>query len=178
MHADHRGRTTKCSIVNHRVDYSFSKHIPKVGISVDRANNLTEYPIEFEVLQEFALAEKITLGVVKLNLSEYVEESLAFIKDGLNTGDGQDRKRSNSLGISPTSLPKVAGDKHEVLDGITRRYLMQDSKINSTLKISILVIQTDGDKSYVAPTLRTAPVFGGIAGMMAGDHIQDETGRK
>lgn len=190
MHADHRGRTTKCGIVNHRVDYSFGKHIPKVGISVDRANNLTEYPIEFEVLQEFALAEKITLGVVRLNLSEYVEESQAFTRgDGgptspvsLDNGSGAShhhvRKRSNSIGVSPTSTPKLAGDKHEVLDGITRRYLMQDSKVNSTLKISILMVQTDGDRNYVAPTLRTAPVFGGIAGMMAGDQPEDDTGRK
>jgi len=60
----------------------------------------------------------------------------------------------------------VAPDGEE---GITRRYLMQESKINSTLKIGIAMKQIDGEKSFVAPPLKTAPVFGGIAGIMAGE---------
>lgn len=54
---------------------------------------------------------------------------------------------------------------------------MQDSKINSTLRVSILMVQVDGERSYVAPTLRTAPVFGAIAGLMAPE-VEDEIGRK
>jgi hypothetical protein len=60
-----------------------------------------------------------------------------------------------------------------------RRYLLQDSKINSTLRISILMVQVDGERSYVAPTLRTAPVFGAIAavaGLMAPE-VEDEISR-
>jgi hypothetical protein len=53
---------------------------------------------------------------------------------------------------------------------------MQDSKVNSTLKIGILIVQIDGDRGYVAPPLRTAPVFGGIAGLIPPE--EDETGRK
>lgn len=40
-------------------------------------------------------------------------------------------------------------DKSDNEEGITRRYLMQDSKINSTLKIGILMHQVDGDKNFV-----------------------------
>jgi hypothetical protein len=54
-------------------------------------------------------------------------------------------------------------------DGVCRRYLMQDSKINSTLKISIFMKQLEGDRNYSTPQLKTAPVFGGIAGIMAGE---------
>lgn len=44
---------------------------------------------------------------------------------------------------------------------------MQESKINSTLKIGILMKQTEGDKDFIAPALKTAMVFGGIAGIMS-----------
>lgn len=62
-------------------------------------------------------------------------------------------------------------------EGVVRRYLMQESKINSTLKIGIAMKQIDGERNFVAPPLRTAPVFGGIAGIMVGDQVeQDDLG--
>lgn len=62
-------------------------------------------------------------------------------------------------------------------DGVTRRYLMQDSKINSTLKVTLYMRQVEGDRNFVAPPLRTAPVFGNIAGIMAGEQGEpDEPG--
>lgn len=62
-------------------------------------------------------------------------------------------------------------------EGVTRRYLMQESKINSTLKIGIMMKQVDGERNFTAPPLKTAPVFGGIAGIMAGDQAeQDDVG--
>lgn len=187
IHAEHRGRTQKCPIANHRVDYNYGKFVPSVRISIDRNSSLSESFIEFEVLQEFPVGgatrdERIPLGVVRLNLSEFVEES-----DALAT-----RKRSSTLSVGslptaiagttgnmgPPSLPRVYGDD-QVEEGIARRYLMQDSKINSTLKIGILMVQIDGERNYIAPPLKTAPVFGGIAGIMAGDQAeQDEPGRK
>lgn len=64
-------------------------------------------------------------------------------------------------------------------EGVVRRYLMQESKINSTLKIGILMKQVDGERNFVAPPLKTAPVFGGIAGIMAGEQAeQDDIGRE
>ncbi|CAG7562307.1 unnamed protein product [Fusarium equiseti] len=173
MTAEHRGRTQKCPIANHRVDYSFVTTVPGIRISIDRNNHLAECPMEFEVIQEFGVAEKVTLGVVRLNLSEYVEESEAFVKDVASPG----RIRSGSVGVSPhgggTSRPRRDSDVVE--DGIVRRYLMQESKVNSTLKVSILMVQVDGERSYVAPPLKTAPVFGGIGGIM-GEEIEDEAG--
>ncbi|KAK2608669.1 hypothetical protein QQS21_002780 [Conoideocrella luteorostrata] len=170
MHAEHRGRTSKCPISNHKVDYGYGKLVTGIRISMDKNNNLTECPIEFEILQEFALAEKITLGHIKLNLSEYVEESESF---GREIGSPP-RKRS-SIGVSPTASDE-RGDKPEacVEEGIVRRYLMQDSKVNSTLKIGILMVQVDGERNFVAPALRTAPAFGGIAGLVAPE-VEDDT---
>jgi hypothetical protein len=179
MHADHRGRTPKAAIANHRVEYNFSKVISNVRMSVDKNNSLNECMIEFEIIQEFALTEKITLGHIKLNLAEYVEESEVFLRE-VNSLSST-RKRTNSSG-SPTSANdlKLSDEvQRDAEEGIVRRYLMQDSKVNSTLKISILLIQVDGERSFIAPPLKTAPVFGGIAGFMVPEQTEDEVlGRK
>lgn len=205
MHGENRGRTAKCSIdkINHRVVYNYSKIIP-IRISIDRTNNLTECPIDFEVLQEFPMVvggrdEKISLGVVRLNLSEYVEESETFPRRSMGArmsaslehardkvGQGLSHRRQSSskssggpnvvVGISPTNTmapPPPHPEENDIVDdeaeeGIVRRYLMQESKINSTLKIGILMVQIDGERNFVAPPLKTAPMFGGIAGIMTG----------
>ncbi|ORY67652.1 N-terminal C2 in EEIG1 and EHBP1 proteins-domain-containing protein [Pseudomassariella vexata] len=200
MHGEHRGRTPKCPIdsISHRASYGYSKVVP-LRITIDRNNNLTECPIEFEVTQEFPIVpggrdEKMTLGIVKLNLSEYVEESENFSRRSIGgrVGLSLDYAREKIVGgrrlstasqhmpgnISPTNttsrgFSEQATSEEEVAEeGIVRRYLMQESKINSTLKIGILMIQIDGERNYVAPPLKTAPMFGGIAGIMAGDTVE------
>lgn len=112
---------------------------------MDKQNMLQECLIQFEVVQEYnpnARGEKITLGHVSLNLSEYVE---------LQDQDGE--------------------------DGVTRRYLMQESKINSTLKIGISMKQLDGERNFIAPALKTALVFSGITGIMDLEQTEDDMGR-
>ncbi|KAK4041758.1 N-terminal C2 in EEIG1 and EHBP1 proteins-domain-containing protein [Parachaetomium inaequale] len=200
IHREHRGQTQKCPILNHRVEYTYSKVVP-VRIGIDRNNNLSECPIEFEVVQEFSAGgiagaagrdEKITLGTIRLNLSEYVEESEAVLRDGStanalrealtssNQKPAHHRKRSSLSNVVPAAgaeaSPRSSRDDErpaaDVQDGLVRRYLMQDSKINSTLKISILMVQVDGERNYVAPPPKSAPVFGGIAGFVAGDAFE------
>lgn len=173
MHAEHRGRTPKYPIANHRVEYNFSKHVPNVKISVDRHGSLVECPLDFEIIQEFAGGEKITLGIVRINLSEYVEESEALTRDYSSRG----RPRPNSSEVSPTNAvpnPQAGAEKRDLPEGVVRRYLMQESRINSTLKMSILVVQVDGDRNFVAPPLKTTATFGGIAGIVASDQPQVE----
>ncbi|KAI9720827.1 MAG: hypothetical protein M1812_002666 [Candelaria pacifica] len=142
--AEHRGRTTKEVIKEHKVIWDYAKTLP-VRLTIDRNGMLQDCEIHLEVLQEYSSGAKggrIALGNVKLNLAEYVEGSDA---------DGE--------------------------EGITRRYLMQDSKINSTVKITIVMKQVEGDRNFITPPLRTAPVFGGIAGIMAGEQgEQDDLG--
>ncbi|KAG5929799.1 hypothetical protein E4U42_004523, partial [Claviceps africana] len=172
MHAEHRGRTNKCPIANHKVDYGYSKLITGVRISMDKNSHLGECPIEFEVLQEFGMTEKITLGHVRLNLSEYVEESESFGRD-----IGSPPRKWSTVGVGASSPDN--GDKSEarsaVEEGIVRRHLMQDSKINSTLKVGILMVQVDGERNFIAPPLKSAPVFGGIAGLVAQEAEDDKS---
>ena len=114
--AEHRGKTPKYSIKDHKVNYDYEKTMP-VRLVVGKDQMIQESTIHFEVLQEYSSGgrgERISLGVVKLNLAGYVE------------ADGDDG------------------------GGITRRYLMQQSKINSTLKIHIRMKHVRGDKNYVA----------------------------
>lgn len=64
-------------------------------------------------------------------------------------------------------------------EGVVRRYLMQGSKINSTLRIGICMKQIDGERNFSAPPLKSAAVFGGIAGIMAGEQVEpDDPGRE
>ncbi|KEQ73372.1 hypothetical protein M436DRAFT_46564 [Aureobasidium namibiae CBS 147.97] len=134
--AEHRGRTNKCNIKDHKVVFDYEKQT-SVRLVIGKDHMLQELYIHLEIIQEYSSAgkgERITLGNIKLNLAEYVD-----------TND----------------------HAHQDEEGVTRRYLMQDSKINSTLKVSLHLKHLEGDRSYYAPPLRTAPVFGGITGIMS-----------
>ncbi len=63
---------------------------------------------------------------------------------------------------------------------IIRRYLMQDSKINSTVKIGIGMQQLEGSRDFIAPPLRAAAVFEGFSGVIASEQEQEgvKTGGK
>ncbi|KXJ93803.1 N-terminal C2 in EEIG1 and EHBP1 proteins-domain-containing protein [Microdochium bolleyi] len=209
IHAEHRGRTDKATTdwLSHRITWNYQKIIP-VRIGIDRANNLSECAIEFEVLHDFPSPvgikpEKGTVGLVRLNLSEYVEESETYIRrrsvgavgaskivgglenakeklsHGFQHGGGSRHRRSgssksyqSSADLGSGDIPRSVEEQQEqpddraVEEGITRRYLMQECKINGTLKIGILMVQVDGERNFSAPPLRSAPMFGGIAGIV------------
>ena len=123
------------------MQYAYEKQT-QVRLTVGKGGMLQECPVHFEVVQEYSAGgrgERIVLGQIHLNLAEYV-----------------DAAEVQSPGAPDSE------------DGIMRRYLMQDSKINSTLKIGISMQHFEGTRDYYAPQLRTAPVFGGIAGIIAG----------
>lgn len=117
--AEHRGKTPKCAIKDHKVVFDYERKV-ELRLVVGKDGVLQESNVEFEVLQEYQSSghsERITLGIVKLNLAEYV----------------------------------VAGNQdHTESAPITRRYLMQQSKINSTLKVDISMRHVEGDKNYTA----------------------------
>ena len=99
--ADHRGKTPRAVIKDHKVIWEYEK-IVQLRVTADKNGLLQSIEVHFEILQEYssgARGERITLGNVKVNLSEYIEGS------------------------------------YDTDDGISRRFLMQDSKINSTLKV-------------------------------------------
>jgi hypothetical protein len=143
--------------------------------------------------------ERIVLGIVRFNLSEYVDESDNLTRSnssrrGSLAENRSGRRRSSTIGnyrdpvtpnwtgtgrSSPSSNSTTEPTTNwDVDEGVVRRYLLQDSKINSTLKIGILMVQIEGERTFIAPPLRTAPVFGGITGIMAEQGEQDDAGRE
>ena len=102
--AEHRGKTEKVAIKDHKVVWDYEKSV-QLRVIADKDGMLQDTEIDFEVMQEYsagARGERIVLGSLKLNLPEYVDGSSEDTESGA---------------------------------GITRRYLMQDSKINSTIKV-------------------------------------------
>ncbi|KAL5337646.1 mitochondrial inner-membrane-bound regulator-domain-containing protein [Aspergillus crustosus] len=83
----------------------------------------------------------------------------------------------NLLGRVKLNLSEYV-DKSDDEEGIVRRYLMQDSKINSTLKIGIAVQQMEGDRNFTTPPLKSAMAFGGITGVVASEPAEmDDLGQ-
>lgn len=140
--AKHRGRTDKARIADHRAIWDYNKDIT-VRLTIDKNQALQPCDIMFEILQEYhdgRRGGRVHLGNVKLNLAEYTNAPEPAVDDPDPNGDG-------------TSM-------------ITRRYLMQESKVNATLKIGVAMKQVDGDSNFIAPPLKSAMVIGGIAGIM------------
>ncbi|GAB7358138.1 hypothetical protein MBLNU230_g0296t1 [Neophaeotheca triangularis] len=151
--AEHRGRTPKAQIRDHRVVYDCQKDLT-VRLQVGKEGLLQPVEVVFEVVQEYSSSgrgERIVLGRVRVNLAEYVgvsEEGGSSGGGGGNGGEGESGGGGGGFGV-------------------TRRYLMQESKINSTLKIGLGLRHVEGTKEYSAPPLRSAQVFGGIAGIVS-----------
>ncbi|KAL2069003.1 hypothetical protein VTL71DRAFT_15341 [Oculimacula yallundae] len=145
--AEHRGRTAPAPIREHKVSWDYSKTIP-VRLTIDKNNNLQECTIDFEVVQDYNSAG---MRGEKITLGSVSLNLAEYVEESEMGADGE--------------------------EAVVRRYLMQESKINSTLKIGISMKQVDGERNFVAPPLKTAPVFGGIAGIMAGEQAeQDDVG--
>ncbi|KAJ5774375.1 hypothetical protein N7457_009271 [Penicillium paradoxum] len=73
--------------------------------------------------------------------------------------------QKNVLGKIKLNLAEYV-DKTDEDEGIIRRYLMNESKVNSTVKIGIAMRQLEGDRNFTTPHLKSATVFGGIAGVI------------
>src|SRR5436190_22866351 len=73
--AEHRGRTQKALIKEHKVTWDYEATF-SIRITMDKSNMLQECIIHFDIYQEYSMGtrgDKILLGQVELNLAEYVE---------------------------------------------------------------------------------------------------------
>lgn len=149
--AEHRGRTDKAKIQDHKATWNYSKDL-SVRLTIDKAQNLQECDISFEVIQEYfegTRGGRVVLGSIKLNLAEYTQAPDVVVQQNIDSNEDEDGM-------------------------ITRRYLMQDSKVNATLKLGIKMKQTEGDTNFVPPPLKSAMVIGGIAGIMNAEAGESE----
>lgn len=72
-------------------------------------------------------------------------------------------KERHALGKLDLNLAEYASDA----GGDTQRYLLQDSKVNSTLRLGLYLEQLSGDVDFKAPELKKAQIFGGITGLLS-----------
>ena len=140
---------------------------------------LRDCEVRFEILQEYSESGRgsgIMLGTVNVNLAQFVDDGSVERKlvdgDG-EDGDGEGDEAFLSAAGSSGGGGGGAADRSDD-DVIVRRYLMQDSKINSTLKIGIRMRQIEGDTNFTCPPLKNAMVFGGIAGVLSAQEVTGE----
>jgi len=145
-------------------------HLPS-STSAEHRGRTNISPIkEHKVTWNYEKTLQVRLSTDKSNLLQECLVNFEIIQE-YNTGARGDKITLGNVNLNLAEY--VEGDDGE--EGITRRYLMQESKINSTLKVGIIMKQIDGERNFIAPPLRTAPVFGGIAGIVAGEQgEQDE----
>ncbi|KAE8338419.1 hypothetical protein BDV24DRAFT_153532 [Aspergillus arachidicola] len=79
----------------------------------------------------------------------------------------------NFLGRIRLNLAEYV-DKSDDDEGIVRRYLMQDSKVNSTLKVGVAMRQVEGDRNFTTPPLKSAMAFGGITGVISAEQTDPD----
>jgi hypothetical protein len=109
--------------------------------------------------------------------SNILQECLIYLEiiQEYNTGG---RGEKIALGNITLNLAEYVEEDVGREGGVVRRYLMQESKINSTLKVGIYMKQTEGDHNFEAPPLSKAPVFGGIGSIMTGEQVESDIGSK
>lgn len=145
--------------------WSYHRNLP-VRLTIDKHNVLCDSWVEFEVLQEYTARERIFLGRVSVNIAEFVDQDDGGA--GEQVADNPPRPTTPTAGEGAGAAGEEKRERETTGAGTSRRYLMQDSKINSTLKIGIRLRQTEGPTDYTAPLLKTANTFGGIAGIHVG----------
>ncbi|KAJ3856499.1 hypothetical protein EV368DRAFT_32361 [Lentinula lateritia] len=76
-----------------------------------------------------------------------------------------DAPRNPRLGALYLDLSEYAGVGKEV----TRTYLLRDTKMNATVKLTIYLEYFGGDTNYIAPLLPKAEIFNGVADLLDDD---------
>jgi N-terminal C2 in EEIG1 and EHBP1 proteins len=88
-----------------------------------------------------------------------LQERMLMMEVWVEMISGRERFRIGHVGVN---LSEYASVKRE-----TRRYLLQESKMNSTVKVTISVVHVEGSKEYSTPPLKKAQMFHGITNLLA-----------
>jgi hypothetical protein len=96
---------------------------------------------------------------VGIGKSGCLQERVLIMEVWVEMISGRERVR---IGIVSVNLSEYASVKSE-----TRRYLLQESKMNSTVKVTIKVEHVDGSREYTTPPLKKAQMFHGITNLLA-----------
>lgn len=147
-------------------------HLP-MSTAADHRGMTSKEPIkEHKVTWDYEKSLVVRLSMDKTNMLQECFIEFEVIQDY----NGGARGEKITLGRVRLNLAEYADICDEEGRVMVRRYLMQDSKINSTVKIGLGMSQVDGDRNFIAPPLRSAAVFEGFTGVMAVEQEKDKTG--
>ncbi|KAH8692830.1 N-terminal C2 in EEIG1 and EHBP1 proteins-domain-containing protein [Talaromyces proteolyticus] len=144
-------------------------HLPSSTSAEHRGHTDRAVIQDHQASWEYEKTLPVKLTIDRNHMLQECEISFEIFQE-FSSGSRGDRM---TLGNIKLNLAEYV-DKSDDEQGIVRRYLMQDSKINSTLRVGILMKQIDGDKNFIAPSLKTAMVFEGIAGILPPENIENE----
>lgn len=88
-----------------------------------------------------------------------LQERMLMMEVWVEMISGRERFRIGNIAVN---LSEYASVKSE-----TRRYLLQESKMNSTVKVTIAVAHVEGVREYTSPPLKKAQMFHGITNLLA-----------
>ena len=88
-----------------------------------------------------------------------LQERMLIMEVWVEMISGRERLRIGNVAVN---LSEYASVKSE-----TRRYLLQESKMNSTVKVTISVVHVEGSRDYTTPPLKKAQMFHGITNLLA-----------
>ncbi|ELR07975.1 hypothetical protein VC83_00041 [Pseudogymnoascus destructans] len=147
-------------------------HLP-MSTAAEHRGATTKAPIkEHKVTWDYERSLVVRLSMDKTNMLQECFVEFEVMQDY----NGGARGEKITIGRVRLNLAEYADIHYEVGQVMVRRYLMQDSKINSTVKIGLGMSQVDGDRNFIAPPLRTAAVFEGFTGAMAVEQEKDKAG--
>lgn len=96
---------------------------------------------------------------VSIGRSGILQERMLILEVWVELNAGRDRLRIGNVGVNLSEYASVQSE--------TRRYLLQESKMNSTVKVTISVAHIEGSKEYSTPSLKKAQMFHGITNLLA-----------
>jgi hypothetical protein len=96
---------------------------------------------------------------VSIGRNGMLSERMLIMEVWVELNAGRDRLRIGNVAVNLSEYASVASE--------TRRYLLQESKMNSTVKVTISVVHTEGSKDYSTPPLKKAQMFHGITNLLA-----------
>ncbi|KFY88219.1 hypothetical protein V500_06501 [Pseudogymnoascus sp. VKM F-4518 (FW-2643)] len=147
-------------------------HLP-MSTAAEHRGTTSKAPIkEHKVTWDYERSLVVRLSMDKTNQLQECFIEFEVIQDY----NGGARGEKITIGRVRLNLAEYADIHDEEGQIMVRRYLMQDSKINSTVKIGLGMSQVDGDRNFIAPPLRTAAVFEGFTGVMAVEQEKDKAG--
>ena len=96
---------------------------------------------------------------VSVGRNGVLHERMLILEVWLEMISGRERVRIGNVTVNLSEYASIGSE--------TRRYLLQESKMNSTAKVTIMVVHLEGMRDYTTPPLKKAQMFHGITNLLA-----------